>query len=241
MGWQWTPEAWAGWAKSLRENWSQSLSDAWEDTQRAIGAEVQAAPTDAQARAEKMHRDLFATSDDPGGPGIWWNIGYQWGLERQLAPDNPERLYQGLAQKLGVPASELTGDAAARRAQVLTLGLLKGATPKSGSQLPGFVPLIIGGMIVLSFGAACWAWVRHEQAQVELDRTALSREALQAQVEASKDGRQLDTAAVAKIVGAAAAPQPSGSGAAGGGSGTLLMVGGVVVIVGLGAFLYGKR
>lgn len=245
MGWQWTREAWEKYTGSLKAKWSQALADAWDDTQRAVGPDVQASPDEAARVAEKMHRDLFATDTDPGGPGIWWNIGYQWAIESQLAPNNPESLYADLAKRLGVPAADLTASAAARRADVLTMGLLKDGKPNQtlSSGKTGFVPLIVGGLIVLSFGAACWAWVRGKQAEVELDRTSLSREALQAQVDASKDGRQLDTNAVAKIVGAAAPPASGASGTpgAGGGSSTLLMLGGGVILLAAGAFLFSRR
>lgn len=255
MGWQWTQESWATWTGRLKRDWSQALADAWEDTQRAVGADVQASPDEAARLAEKMHRDLFATDTDPGGPGIWWNISLQWSEEARLLGkekasevrlEDAERLYAGLSQRLGVPAADLTGDAAMRRAGVLTLGLLKGSQPNQELEpeaRPGFAPLIIGGL-VLSFGAACWAWVRGKQAEVELDRIALSREALQALKEDATRSGKLDTDAVARVVGSAAAPPSSGASGvagAGGGSGTLLMVGGAVVLVGLGAYLFSRR
>lgn len=244
----WTPEAWKSWGARLKTDWTETLEAAWTDIRNAAGAEIEADPEGAARDAAAFHDKLFGGSDAPGGPGIWYNIGYQWAKEKELGPERSAFLYEQVAVQLrakghDVTAAELTGDAASKRAQEMTLGFLKDAKLQlpAGSQTPGFVPLLIAGVLVVGFVGACWARVRMAQANVELDRTALSRESLARVDQASKEGRKLDGATVAAIVGAAAAPNQNQDNGSGGGGLGLVAVLGLGAVVAGGAFLLTRR
>ena len=244
----WTPEAWKSWGDQLKTNWNDTLQAAWTDIRNAVGPEIEADPKGAERDVAAFHDKLFGGPDAPGGPGIWYNIGYQWAKEKELGPERSAFLYEQVAVQLrakghDVTAADLTGDAAAKRAQEMSLGFLKDAkleVPQSAT--PGFLPILVAGVLIIGFVGACWARVRMAQANVELDRTALSRESLARVDQASKEGRKLDGPTVAAIVGAAAAPNQEQGGGSGGGAGLGLMaVLGLGAVVAGGAFLLSRR
>lgn len=227
----WTWDAWSKWQTRLGEAW-ETLRDAWEDTVRAYTPTVERDPEEAARRAREMHETLF--SQDPANPGIWYHIGAIWSAEASLSPGDLAVVRRRMAEELGLPVTEVTGDAMAAAAETLTLGFLKDC--RMPSEQPGAVPVLIIAGLVIGLGALCWATVRLEEAQVEHERIALASRMLDEKVAAAKGGYTLDLRDVSKV--SAPPPAPSTSGSGWGAAAAAL---GLVAVVGLGAAVWWRR
>ena len=237
-----SPSDWANWAKQRAENWTQALSDALDDVRRAVSGAVEADPEEAQRRTQVMYDALFAGPDAPV-PGLWARVGWLWAVERELGPEKAAALYEGMAEALrragqaDARAEDLTGDALAHRAHDLTLAFIKDADYKApaGSDAPGFAPIVVGGILVVGFLGACWAWVRSEQAKVELARTDNVRAGIEFYKSESAAGRTPSIDALAALMSGNAPPKPAPLIDTGGG-GSWMVVGalGFAALLGVG-------
>lgn len=235
-------EGWAAWSARIATEWTTALQDAVDDVVTYASSAVEASPVgEVKARVDAFidaiwgDRGLFAVRDRVRAKELALA---RAGVDLDEVRARRAAELRGTDAEVAVPL-ELGSDFMTGRIDWYAMGFLKHTTPADKGNV-GLAPLVVAGLVV-TFVAACWAWVRSAEAANDARRWAWMDQALQAEI----DGKQVDWKGIEGAAQAGSPPASSGSSswlpAPGGGAsliGPAVVVGGVVV---LALVLLGRR
>lgn len=159
-------ESWSAWAGRIASEWTGAFQQAWDDARSLWEAELE---TWAPARLEQIGQEFYDLIwGDGGALDLRDRVTARTEQARAAGVDVDALRAEAAAQLTaqGTPCDEIELDPnyIKGRCDFYAMGWMKGtAVPQPAM---GFVPLLIGGLVV-SIVALCWAMVRRDEAAVD--------------------------------------------------------------------------